>query len=508
MSLPIPNNRFEQYLNAIATGNADGLPLPITREELYLYFIAKNGGGGGGTGDVTGVKGAAESTYRKGNVNITPQNIGVNPNAQVNVIEHIYANGVEVVPQNKGVYLTLLDNTVNNLTNYYLKTETYTKTEVDTIIGSLSHLALEIVASLPTQDISTTTIYLVETSAGSHVYMQYAYIDNAWAQLGTTQIDLTNYYNKSEVDLLLLAKQDVLTFDATPTASSTNPVESGGVYSALQGKQDTLTFDNVPTANSNNPVKSGGVYTALEGKQDVVQVSSMPSASAGAGKVYQYIGTTTQDFTHGYFYEVQSGAWVNVQVSEGGSGSGGHSIKDNGTAMADESALNFTDFDISDDSTNNETDIKAHRLTSAELQDIVSPLPSAVLDMPVLYDERGIEYQVGWYVLANGKKKPVYKKELTLTLNASVSTNEVQIGARIDYVLDISGYVLDSSNTWSVLNCMNNGLTELTKMYVRTDDYSDASGKNKIIVYNSHTSFFNCPVKISIKYTKTTDTPV
>lgn len=358
MSLPIPNNRFEQYLNAIATGNADGLPLPITREELYLYFIAKNGGGGGGTGDVTGVKGAAESTYRKGNVNITPQNIGVNPNAQVNVIEHIYANGVEVVPQNKGVYLTLLDNTVNNLTNYYLKTETYTKTEVDTIIGNLSHLTLEIVASLPTQDISTTTIYLVETSAGSHVYMQYAYINNAWAQLGTTQIDLTNYYNKSEVDLLLLAKQDVLTFDATPTASSTNPVESGGVYSALQGKQDTLTFDNAPTANSNNPVKSGGVYTALEGKQDVVQVSSMPSVSAGAGKVYQYVGTTTQDFTHGYFYEVQSGAWVNVQVSEGGSGSAGHTIEDaDGTAMTARDNLQFTGSGVSvtDDSTNNRT---------------------------------------------------------------------------------------------------------------------------------------------------------
>lgn len=358
MSLPIPNNRFEQYLNAIATGNADGLPLPITREELYLYFIAKNGGGGGGTGDVTGVKGAAESTYRKGNVNITPQNIGVNPNAQVNVIEHIYANGVEVVPQNKGVYLTLLDNTVNNLTNYYLKTETYTKTEVDTIIGSLSHLTLEIVASLPTQDISTTTIYLIETSAGSHVYMQYAYINNAWAQLGTTQIDLTNYYNKSEVDLLLLAKQDVLTFDDTPTASSTNPIKSGGVYSALQGKQDTLTFDNAPTANSNNPVKSGGVYTALEGKQDVVQVSSMPSVTAGAGKVYQYVGTTTQDFTHGYFYEVQNGAWVNVQVSEGGSGSAGHTIEDaDGTAMTARNNLQFTGSGVSvtDDSTNNRT---------------------------------------------------------------------------------------------------------------------------------------------------------
>lgn len=47
MSLPTPNTRKEQYLNAIATGNAGGLPTPITREEEYLDAIAKSGGGSG-----------------------------------------------------------------------------------------------------------------------------------------------------------------------------------------------------------------------------------------------------------------------------------------------------------------------------------------------------------------------------------------------------------------------------------------------------------------------------
>lgn len=71
-----PITRKEEYLNAIATGDPSGLPDPITREEVYLDYIAENGGGGGG-GDVTGVKGSAESTYRKGNVNISPANIGL-----------------------------------------------------------------------------------------------------------------------------------------------------------------------------------------------------------------------------------------------------------------------------------------------------------------------------------------------------------------------------------------------------------------------------------------------
>lgn len=36
----------------------------------------------------------------------------------------------------------------------------------------------------------------------------------------------------------------------------------------VSGKQDALTFDAVPTSDSTNPVTSGGVYTALSGKAD------------------------------------------------------------------------------------------------------------------------------------------------------------------------------------------------------------------------------------------------
>ena len=71
-----PINRLEQFYNAIATGDASKLPDPITREEAYLAFIAKNGGGGGG-GEVTGVKGDAEENYRKGRVNLTPDDLGI-----------------------------------------------------------------------------------------------------------------------------------------------------------------------------------------------------------------------------------------------------------------------------------------------------------------------------------------------------------------------------------------------------------------------------------------------
>ena len=49
------------------------------------------------------------------------------------------------------------------------------------------------------------------------------------------------------------------------TSDANKPI-STAAQTALDGKQNVLTFDNSPTENSDNPVKSGGVYSALAGK--------------------------------------------------------------------------------------------------------------------------------------------------------------------------------------------------------------------------------------------------
>lgn len=152
----------------------------------------------------------------------------------------------------------------------------YTKDQIDDIVAALDTLSLEPVSELPTQDISTTTIYLLETETPG-TYEQYLYLNDTWVLLGSTDVDLSNYYNKAQIDTLLLTKQAVLTFDNAPTSGSNNPVKSGGIYTALAGKQDTLTFDNAPTEDSDNPVKSGGVYAALENKQDTLTFDNAPT---------------------------------------------------------------------------------------------------------------------------------------------------------------------------------------------------------------------------------------
>lgn len=101
---------------------------------------------------------------------------------------------------------------VNDLTNYYLKSEIYTKTEVNNLIGQITSFSVEVVQSLPTTDISSTTIYLVARSGSStgDVYNEYLYINNSWELIGTTAIDLSNYYTKTQTDNLLNGKQPIL----------------------------------------------------------------------------------------------------------------------------------------------------------------------------------------------------------------------------------------------------------------------------------------------------------
>lgn len=60
---------------------------------------------------------------------------------------------------------------------------------------------------------------------------------------GTTSTEIARLSGvTSSVQTQLNAKQATLTFDSTPTSSSTNPVTSGGVFTALAGKQATGNY--------------------------------------------------------------------------------------------------------------------------------------------------------------------------------------------------------------------------------------------------------------------------
>ena len=175
-----------------------------------------------------------------------------------------------------------------------------------------------------------------------------------------------------------------------------------------------------------------------------------------------------------------------------GDNGNGHNIKSNGTDQYPRESLNFSGFDLADDPTNDETDVKAHRLSSAELDEILSdPIPPKPTELPVLFDETGAERIVGWYKYADGTKKPVYKKTLSGTVNSPelVDTN------------------IDAIVTIDVAITLSNGNIAIAPDVAVGQIFVNMQNGN-LIVSSTNEYYVNRPYKVIIQYTKSTDTPV
>lgn len=112
-----------------------------------------------------------------------------------------------------------IKNTVDNLVHYYNKADTYTKTEVNGLISNIQKLTSQIVDELPTENIDSSVIYLIKIGNTS-AYMQHMYIKGAWAELSSTQVDLSGYYKKTEIDTKLDDKADKTELPTVPTLIS------------------------------------------------------------------------------------------------------------------------------------------------------------------------------------------------------------------------------------------------------------------------------------------------
>lgn len=89
---------------------------------------------------------------------------------------------------------------VNDLTNYYLKSETYTKEEVQSLISAVNSVTLQKVDSLPEPG-ESNVIYLVPKSgSGNDIYDEYIFIDGKPEHIGSTQVDLSNYVQEAPED--------------------------------------------------------------------------------------------------------------------------------------------------------------------------------------------------------------------------------------------------------------------------------------------------------------------
>ena len=144
---------------------------------------------------------------------------------------------------------------VTDLTNYYLKSDTYSKNEVDQLIAAINQFELVSVQTLPTASASTMgKLYFVPSSDPKTQNVKDEYITLAvtesdtttysWELIGSTTLDLTNYYTKTQTDAAIAsALQTALTDYSTTTQVGT--IVSTAITTALANYYTKTEVNNI-----------------------------------------------------------------------------------------------------------------------------------------------------------------------------------------------------------------------------------------------------------------------
>lgn len=119
---------------------------------------------------------------------------GITAGAQVNKIETVKVNGTALAVTSKAVNIDL---------------SKYATHDDLAAIGS-GEIKIEVVDQLPTENISTGTIYMVPNTSGS--YDKYVYSNSEWVNLGSSEVDMSDYVKKADAITGLSVSGTTVTF--------------------------------------------------------------------------------------------------------------------------------------------------------------------------------------------------------------------------------------------------------------------------------------------------------
>ena len=184
---------------------------------------------------------------------------------------------------------------VNDLTNYYLKSETYTKQEVNQLIADIPKFTVTIVQELPLIG-QPMVLYLVPKDGESpDIYNEYIWItsSSSYELIGTTAVDLDGYATEVYVDNGLATKQDVLT--AGNNISITNNIISATdtTYTAGEG----ISIENGVISNTQTSAEWGNIQGDISNQTDLQTALNTKQGILTAGTDLEIVTIPDEDDT-------------------------------------------------------------------------------------------------------------------------------------------------------------------------------------------------------------------
>ena len=120
---------------------------------------------------------------------------GIAEGAQINVIESVKVNGTALTPVTKSVDITI-PTRISQLSNdATFQSKTEIQKLINDAVGKITGIDFQIVDSLPATGVKGTIYLLSNGGKNSNVYDEYIYVGSSWEKIGTTDIDLSNYYS-------------------------------------------------------------------------------------------------------------------------------------------------------------------------------------------------------------------------------------------------------------------------------------------------------------------------
>lgn len=215
---------------------------------------------------------------------------GIAAGAEVNVNADWNATSGDAQILNKPTALSaftndegFIDNTVSNLANYYLKSETYTQTEINNLIGNIATITISVVDSLPATG-KSNIIYLVPKAGGSgtNIKDEYLWTGSAFEKIGDTEIDLSKYLTKTGD-----ASNTTVSFTQ---ASGRSNIATGESESVLMGKIAKYFADLKTVAFT-------GSYNDLSNLPKTIKCANLTISTAQTSNSVTLIGSSVLSVT-------------------------------------------------------------------------------------------------------------------------------------------------------------------------------------------------------------------
>lgn len=176
---------------------------------------------------------------------------------------------------------------VADLVNYYKKSETYTKAEVNGLIGAIKQFTYRVASSLPTASESTMyIIYLIPSSNAStqNVKDEFITIQNgssySWEQIGSTKIDLSDYSTTEEMNAAITSALNTALSDYYNKASVDELLSN---YAHKDGFYETLGAGTALNLQGNTSKDATFTYRTAGGTEDI---------ASGLATIYNIKGNT------------------------------------------------------------------------------------------------------------------------------------------------------------------------------------------------------------------------